>query len=88
MRDSELEVVAFEPSTKKLHNPDRQTVMSENGWRREARLIGLDKSQKSIKQNPLCITYDKLAREDLKTSLSLIQILVKKNCVSQSYCTY
>lgn len=73
---------------KKTTSQPRLTVMSENGWRCEVCLIGLDKSQKPIKQKPLCIPYDKLTREDLKTSFSLIQILVKENCVSQSYCTY
>jgi len=31
MRDSELEVITFELSTKKLHNPDRQWCLRTGG---------------------------------------------------------
>lgn len=50
MKDSEHEVVAFELSNKKTSQL-RLIVMFQNGSRREARLIGLDKSPKLNKQN-------------------------------------
>ncbi len=59
--DSELEVVAFELWTNNL-NPDRRWCLR---MRREARLTGLDKSQKRIKWKQLGIPCNKHARDEL-----------------------